>query len=339
MRRRYGNRSIQARVSIRGMGAAALTLLLVLPACGHATPSREGTQQAAPSRADVTSMQLVVPGAGWAVTGRGLDWTNDGGQSWADVTPPGLSGSDIDGVFFIDSSHGWLLAGKPAGLTVLRTANQGSTWIPSVLPPLPATEAPYGGKADLYFVSLQVGWASLTLESSSNFSRGALFGTKNGGLTWTSLSIPMGEPVRFLDEATGWTAGGAAGDEFYVTHDGGNSWHREAVTPPAPFSGHHPTYQLPFFTSVEDGVLPATFDGSPSGLVFYATHDRGRSWEFLATLPPIPQELQLGVALPVEVVGQVWLVGSTDGKVLYATRDNGGDWQKLDPKGMFPGLL
>ncbi len=206
------------------------------------------------------------------------------------------------------------------------------------MPPLPATEPPYGGEATLDFVSLEVGWVSLRLESSSNFSRGALYGTKDGGVTWTLLSVPIGEPVRFLDVGTGWTAGGAAGDEFYVTQDGGNTWEREGVTPPAILDGRYPTYELPFFTSAEDGVLPVTFGGSPSGVGFYATHDQGRSWELVATLR-IPQELHPGVALPIDVVGGVWLVGSIGGQALSVGLNNGQVSQKRDPKGMFPGLL
>jgi photosystem II stability/assembly factor-like uncharacterized protein len=339
MRLRNEKRSIHTRVGIRGVGTAALTFLLVLPGCRRLEASREETGQTpGSSGADVRSMQLVASGAGWALTERGLNWTNDGGQSWADITPGGLSASNINGVFFINSSHGWLLTATQSDITVLRTSNQGSTWIPSILPPLPATEPPYGGEATLDFVSLEVGWVSLRLESSSNVSRGALYGTKDGGVTWTLLSVPIGEPVRFLDEGTGWTAGGAAGDEFYVTQDGGNTWERESVTPPAILDGRYPTYELPFFTSAEDGVLPVTFDGSPSGVGFYAIHDQGRSWELVATLR-IPQELHPGVDLPIDVVGGVWLVGSIGGQALSVGRNNGQVWQERDPKGMFPGLL
>lgn len=339
MRLRYKKRSIQTRVALRGVGATALTFLLVLPGCGRPKASgEEPGQTPRNSGTDVRSMQLVASGTGWALTERGLNWTNDGGQSWADITPQGLSTPNINGVVFIDSSHGWMLTAIQSGITVFRTSNQGSTWIPSKLPPLPPTEPPYGGEATLDFVSPQVGWISLRLQSGSNFSRGALYGTKDGGVTWTVLSVPIGDPVGFLDEGTGWTAGGAAGDEFYVTRDGGNTWQREGVTPPAGLDGRYPTYELPFFTSAEDGVLPVTFDGSPSGVGFYETHDQGRSWELVATRS-IPQELHSGVALPIDVIGGMWLVGSIGGQALFVSRNNGQVWQELDPRGMFSGLL
>lgn len=226
---------------------------------------------------------------------------------------------------------------RAVALTVLRTSDGGASWVSAALPPIPPTEAPSGGEAHVQFVSLRVGWVSVRLESSSNFSRGALFGTKDGGVTWTVLSIPIGEPVRFLDEETGWTAGGAAGDELYITRDGGATWQRQAVTPPPVFGGGHPTYQLPFLTGIDDGVLPVTFSGDPSGLAFYETHDRGQSCDFVAALT-IPERLEPGVALPVEVIGQEWVAGSSGREALYVTQSNGRDWQEKHPIGLPLGL-
>ncbi len=50
---------------------------------------------------------------GWAITDTGVVRTNDGGATWHDVTPSGVTKLGFGTTFyFLDSNHGWVVSGE-----------------------------------------------------------------------------------------------------------------------------------------------------------------------------------------------------------------------------------
>jgi photosystem II stability/assembly factor-like uncharacterized protein len=254
----------------------------------------------------VRDIGLIIPEFGWALQDNRLLSTSDGGISWNDITPV-LGESSILDVEFQDAVHGWLVisgleSNSDASLTILQTGDGGSTWNPSSSLPL---SDPDIGAAYLEFLDAQTGWLVIKLPSSSNFSIGRLFATQDGGQTWEEHTIPLGEPVRFVDDQHGWVAGGPTGDQLFTTADGGLTWQAQPLTSlPAGqiFVG------LPEFTTPREGFLPVTVLASPrSTFLLYKTIDGGSTWALLDTLP---LDAEPGTALPFSVDNGNWWAAS-----------------------------
>ncbi|HEU4758476.1 MAG TPA: hypothetical protein VFT91_00710 [Dehalococcoidia bacterium] len=328
------------RGSVAFWGSVLVTILAASACAGGTAVENPASQQT--GRA-VRSMQLLTPAEGWALTDQALKWTNDGGLKWTDISPPSVPASAIKGLFFLDAQRGWIVAPGTADVTAteqlvaFRTSDGGRSWAPSALG-LPDTDS-RGAPAYVNFADPGHGWVVVKSVSSSNFSIGDLFRTADGGITWTKLSIPIGDPVRFANASDGWTAGGPAGDKLYVTRDGGDSWQAQTVAPPPDFQSSYPVYHLPVFTTAQEGVLPVTFTGAASGVVFYITRDGGKSWTF-ETSAANSEPLHLGVPIPVDVVdASTWVAALSNGARVFATRDGGRSFREVAPNGMPAGVF
>ena len=174
--------------------------------------------------ADLSSVSFVDAEHGWTSathqgstsTGPGVVLaTGDGGATWTDVTPTGLT-RIITGVSFVDAEHGW--AGASGG-RVLRTTNGGATW--ATVRAGAAT-----GALAVDFVSLTRGWASEP-------SAGRLWRTSDGGATWNLVRRFVGadryraSSIDFTDATHGWAgAEDSQSNSVSVTADGGRTWRR-----------------------------------------------------------------------------------------------------------------
>jgi photosystem II stability/assembly factor-like uncharacterized protein len=255
----------------------------------------------------VRDIGLITPEFGWALQDNRLLSTSDGGISWNDITPT-LGDSAILDVEFQDSVYGWVVTpglgpSLDGGLILFKTRDGGSTWESSMLQlPDPMIAAAY-----LEFIDSQTGWLVAKLSTGNNFSLGHLFATRDGGQTWEERTIPLGEPVRFVDDQHGWVAGGPTGDQLFTTGDGGLTWQAQPLT-------NLPTGQifvgLPEFTTSRDGSLPVTVLASPrSAFLLYKTSDSGTTWTLLDTLP---LDTEPGTALPFSVGNGDWWAASPD---------------------------
>jgi photosystem II stability/assembly factor-like uncharacterized protein len=162
-------------------------------------------------------------------------------------------------------------------LNVLRTSNGGELWDSTPLPLLPE-EAYSIAAAYPYFLDDKTGWIALKLQSGSNFSLGRLFATQDGGSTWEERSLPLGEPVRFIDASRGFVAGGPAGDELYRTQDGGITWEAQALPDLGEYEFDSIFTGLPEFKNDGEGWLPVTMAGEESHLAVLRSKDGGESW-------------------------------------------------------------
>jgi murein DD-endopeptidase MepM/ murein hydrolase activator NlpD len=256
-----------------------------------ATVSTQNVASGSPraGRENIRSMRLIGGGAGWVLTKGRLFWTNSSGQQWLDITPRTPALISVDSVFFSDASAGWAVlserdskAESGHSLKLASTTDTGKSWSFATVSFPGEFPADYAGVVSVDFVDALHGWIMLRLSSSSNFSRGVLLMTSDGGNSWRRLSDPpIGSPTRFVTATNGWLAGGPNGDELYWTQNGGESWKPRSVLPPSTVhKNSQRTYELPTFEKQQDAILPVSFTG-PQGLikVFYRTQNGGESWE------------------------------------------------------------
>jgi len=191
-----------------------------------------------------------------------------------------------------DAATSWALVSNPVDgprLRVLSTADGGGTWRTKVISLAGADARGYSGQGVVTFADALHGWVLLQLSSSPAFSRGALYGTADGGETWIRMPAPpaAGE-IAFRSVRDGWIAGGAGGDELYVTRNGGWSWGRVALPAPSSMEGqsYRSTVDLPQFQNDSTGTLKATYDSdSGSTLAVFQTTDGGVSWQLRQNAP------------------------------------------------------
>src|SRR5690349_21333178 len=104
-----------------------LSLVFVLSACARpapptptspppvtvAPPTLSAPVVAAPA---FTAIHMNTEQAGWAITDTGVVKTDDGGKTWHDATPPGVTSLGYAVSFdFLDLKHGWVLVGGSGG--------------------------------------------------------------------------------------------------------------------------------------------------------------------------------------------------------------------------------
>jgi len=150
----------------------------------------------------------------------GLLWAApEQAQSYPQAMP------EVKSLFFLDSLHGWLLAGRRGGAASLfRTSDGGDNWMQ------------IDTRADLYkvfFLDAQRGWALTVDQPQEDSFRTSLYATWDGGYTWSRQStiIPsqtgqadMITDFLFVDDKHGWFVGqGSQGGLAFQTIDGGQS--------------------------------------------------------------------------------------------------------------------
>lgn len=207
---------------------------------------------------------------------------------------------------------------------------------------------------DVQFVDPQNGWAV--------GDRGVIWTTNDGGANWRLQ--PSGvdctlSSITFLDQQTGWIAGGTY-DPFAKTtsaivlwtRDGGANWRREDSTRLLPFAR-----QIKFFNREQGWLRTDSSAMFPSGL--FHTKDGGRSWspvvaaggwraadfldpangalagmhgavagirrENVRAAAPIAVGLREVHGMQLVPGGGGWLVG--DGGLVMLTATGGNDWQ------------
>ena len=254
-----------------------------------------------------SSMHMINSSTGWAA-GSGTDRilrTTDGGAHWIDVTPQAAkAGAWI--TYFLDANHAWLASSVQPGststdfsVTIYRTADGGRTWVQAG-----EVTADRGWPASMDFVDPARGWLFMRLGVAAGSEGVAIFGTIDGGTSWTKLSeadtsgnpgqLPFschkGPPI-FLNSSTGWmpgSCGAGGGPYFYITHDGAQTWSAVTTSLPAGYSGNCMCGISGLrFSDARNGIFVLDLygaDGVPHNFL-YASHDAGATWQPGPQLP------------------------------------------------------
>lgn len=194
----------------------------------------------------LTGLSFVNSKTGWIAGSNGtILSTKDGGDTWE----PLKSGTEdfLSSIWFINEKEGW--AAGVEGL-ILKTEDGGETWSQH--------STGYGNDIfDLQFTSAETGWAV------SGFD--GLIKTVDSGETWTKVvENSQLQSVQFLDENTGWAAGG---EHILHTSDGGENWS-------AVYEGLHPVSITEVsFADQTHGIAVGSGDG------IIRTDDGGKSWK------------------------------------------------------------
>ena len=262
----------------------------------------------------VESMKMLAPGIGWARSGEGIFWTENGGKNWKRVTIPtspdvqdGANASGLYDFFFLDAHKGWaMLAGCAVDnpkkldleLDLLSTIDSGTNWSRTQV--TAPTVRDYGNRdglpiegcgTNLAFADSLHGWISVTVHGETmNTWWSFLLVTSDGGKTWRQeRSAPTLEYATMLlvSPSEGWLLGSSQEDPYqhlYVTRDGARSWHRVSMREPKELSPATETgYELPVFLDSKHGHLRVNYSyyerGNDIGSeVLFATADSGRTW-------------------------------------------------------------
>ena len=284
----------------------------------------------------LVSIHMVDGNNGWGINDNDVLRTDDGGVTWYNVSPAGVSALGYSAISdFLDAVHGWVLvpdSNNPLVGTLYRTSDGGANWASASVP---------FGTGDLQFLDPKQGWVMAGLGVAAGSMGVAIFQTGDGGATWTQTytndpnqsgagdSLPLGglkDGMAALDMQTAWVGGiiYAPGTIYlYQTKDGGRSWGQIPVQVPAGYEQAEFETIGPRFVTSKDAYLPVHVT-SQNGvmLAVYATHDGGTSWSLTPTL--IPQ----GGSMDFVSVSDGFVWNST---AFYVTHDGAQTWTIIPP--------
>ncbi len=299
----------------------------------------------------LTALRMIDASTGWALTqpnlyseGGYILRTSDGGQHWKNVSPPYSSGQQYDdgeATAFLTSTIAWVVTARHR---VYHTADGGQSWQERQLsPPIQGSKATY-----ITFINPENGWLVFTA-SATNGEEITIFRTTDGGNTWTAISstgtsttqLPNGAydwTVGFLDATTGWASSGYSNLTspawFYMTHDGGVSWHHQSLPLPTSETAARLWILAPTFLTATDGLLPVLFyaTSNDEGIDIYVTHNGGTSWNSTApqytSVPQSNGAAQTLAEISLPDMNTAWVIGN-NGTSLSTTQDGGQHWQTV----------
>ncbi len=293
----------------------------------------------------IHAMDLVRGDSGWVLKGNRLLWSDDGGQTWVDITPQGDALADILSVAFLDTHQGWIVRrtldpDASNELQILLTQDGGTTW--QVLTSFAGAGAhdPSVASVTLDIVDANTAWLAVKLQSGSSFSLGNLYFTQDAGHTWQARTLPIGEPVKFLDANQGWVVGGPSGEQIFTTRDGGLTWQEVSLPVSKNDATSRAVVGLPQFSSSQVGYLPVTRIGeSQSEFILYETGNGGESWRETTRLFLNSQE-QAGspLAFSLEPGGR-WWAGTPATGSLYTAANSTQITSTLTASGLPQGMI
>jgi photosystem II stability/assembly factor-like uncharacterized protein len=318
----------------------------------QSNPEQEAAQQAAALQVDIDAPLIEGPSLvsvhmldtvnGWGVTETQIVRTNDGGVTWYNVTPPGITETGYmvaSQAEFLNTRHAWLQFADPNnypnGGNTLRTTDGGLTWSSTVTP---------FSSGRIAFLDANNGWLMADLGVGAGSMAVSVFQTSDGGDTWTRQytndpnlegagdSLPMGGlkyDIAPLTMQTAWIYGVtySTGTAYlYRTDDAGKTWSLVPLDLSVEAQGAELSVDQLKFTSNTEGVLILRINGPKIRMVVYTTNDGGNTWTpSSATVP--------GGNLGDIVSAQEIVFYGTD--QFYVTQDAGATWNVVAPDVVF----
>jgi photosystem II stability/assembly factor-like uncharacterized protein len=252
------------------------------------------------SSPSITHLHMLSELDGWAISENAILRTTDGGSTWYNVSPQGVTDFGYGTAnSFLNASQAWVMvadASDPAGSGLLyRTDDGGLNW--TVYP------VPFGG-GDMVFTDDEHGWMMAFLGVATGSMAVSIYQTEDGGATWAQTytndpslagagdSLPLSgikNNLTPLDAATAWVGGVIYAPEtfyLYKTTDGGQTWAMQTIPAAPGMQNTDVSIETgPIFTSPSEAILPIRFAGETYRTGFYATRDGGVNWEFLSFMP------------------------------------------------------
>ncbi len=266
------------------------------------------------------TVHIRVQGSNIWVSGPGIYESHNGGRTWAhdyiapvDAIEPG-------------SSDAWAIGGcttaQPQAACVLLTSRIGSdTWTRAPSQP-PFHGAEGGASWQPVLERAPNGVAYIAASNTASAPEGVvMFGTRNDGRSWSSLTPPCAigvVSVRSADGTTVWAlcgGGGGAGSgpkAVYVSSDGGHTWQERANDTATPPVG---TLSLGGYAISLATAGPRTgLVGSLRAGILRST-DGGRTWRDVGS--------SRTCLLQDNGVTELWFVSSSTGWALEQNDDGG----------------
>lgn len=322
-------------------------LSLTLGACASpATPAPYSPDTPSPPQIDaplveapsLVSIHFINSLDGWGVTETQVVRTNDGGITWYNVTPPGLTevGYSVN-MEVLDNSLVWVQLpdynNYPNSGTLYRTTDGGLNWN--------SATSPFSG-GDIHFLDESNGWVLADLGVGAGSNAVAVYQTTDGGAAWTQKytndpnlanagdSLPLGglkagiAPVNMQTAFVYGVTYSSGTPYLFRTDDGGANW--RPVELPLPPGAEN--FELGIdrdqmkFVSPNDGFIAMRLTGDVYQLAVYVTRNGGNTWTLTPTLIP---EGGSAVFMSAEAAAIY------NGQQFYVTRDAARTWSIIPP--------
>jgi photosystem II stability/assembly factor-like uncharacterized protein len=240
---------------------------------------------------------------------------------------------------FFTPSQGWAVTQDRNNILV--TQDGGQTWLdatPSSLGPMPSGRTSFG--LSPFFLDENTAWVT---PGNMGSGTGTIYHTTDGGVNWSSNTVPFDNARYFFVDANGGYAlvdlGAGAGSQYvaiYQTNDSGANWtqvftHEPGASKSLPESGHKAGLTfLDMNHGWIGGDIPMT-----DHFYFYYTTDGGVTWaqETDISLPATYSGSFLGVQQPFFINGMVGYLpvraltaGGDTYYLIYSTDDGGQTW-------------
>ncbi len=294
--------------------------------------------------------QLWPAGASttWAWTGnmsgvgaQGIERTTDGGESWTNVTPPGLDDQRgdhfINGFFALGADHAWVAYGgvsESDTQTITTTSDGGHHW--SVVGRQPDYD-----NCDLDFVTPSDGWCAVitpymgyetvTLYRTTDDAKRWQIVSKTGTGTNPPGSLPLfgDKNIQFTTPNVGWATFAYPGGvpPIYETTNGGKTWVERHVAKASGALDDGSSFGGQPILAGKDGAVGYTIGGPAPKSLVYVTTDGGENWRTV-TPPGRPQGWLVDTISPLR-----WRL--VNGDRILATDDGGRIWHTITASSSF----
>ena len=210
--------------------------------------------------------------------------TDDGGATWKQMftNDPNLpnAGASLplggmkDGLTAVNMQTAWIggVIYTPGNVYLFRSDDSGATWKQAqVKPPDGYDQAEFETRGPI-FVTPNTAYLPVTV-SSQNGVMEAVYVSRDGGTSWlaTPTMIPQGGAMDFVSAKDGFIWNGV---NFYVTHDGAETW-----SPVAPDVKFGQSFAGMDFVTVTTGFV--LINDASGTYALYKTADGGATWNVL----------------------------------------------------------